>query len=71
MKKLKLPYTAGKNVKLCSHFGKQFGSSSKFYSWQFQSLEKEMASYSSILAGESHRQRSLASYSPWGRKSWT
>ena len=24
-----------------------------------------------FLPGESHRQRSLASYSPWGRKSWT
>ena len=31
-------------------------------------LEKGMATHSSILAGESHRQRSLASYSPWGRK---
>ena len=27
-----------------------------------------MATHSSILAGESHGQRSLASYSPWGRK---
>ena len=31
-------------------------------------LEKEMATHSSILAGESHGQRSLASYSPWGHK---
>ena len=31
-------------------------------------LEKEMASHSSILAGKSHGQRSLAGYSPWGRK---
>ena len=31
-------------------------------------LEKEMATYSSILAGKSHGQRSLACYSPWGRK---
>ena len=31
-------------------------------------LEKEMAIHSSILAGESHGQRSLAGYSPWGRK---
>ena len=31
-------------------------------------LEKEMATHSSILAGESHGQRSLAGYSPWGRK---
>ena len=29
-------------------------------------LEKEMAVYSNILAGEFHGQRSLASYSPWG-----
>ena len=28
-------------------------------------LEKEMATYSSILPGESHGQRSLAGYSPW------
>ena len=36
-------------------------------------LEKEMATYSSILAwrimgGESHGHRSLVGYSPWGRK---
>ena len=31
-------------------------------------LEKEMATHSSILAGESHGQRSLVVYSPWGRK---
>ena len=31
-------------------------------------LEKDMATHSSILAWKSHRQRSLASYSPWGRK---
>ena len=29
-------------------------------------LEKEMAIHSSILPGESHRQRSLEGYSPWG-----
>ena len=28
-------------------------------------LEKEMAAHSSILAGKSHGQRSLAGYSPW------
>ena len=28
-------------------------------------LEKEMATHSSILAGESHRQRRLAGHSPW------
>ena len=33
-------------------------------------LEKEMATHSSILEpGESHGQRSLTGYSPWGRKS--
>ena len=33
-----------------------------------RSLEKEMASNSSILAGASHGQGSLAGYSPWGHK---
>ena len=33
-----------------------------------RSLEKEMATHSSILPGESHGQRSLAGYSPWGHK---
>ena len=31
-------------------------------------LEKEMAIHSSILPGKFHGQRSLVSYSPWGRK---
>ena len=31
-------------------------------------LEKKMATYSSILAGKFHGQRSLMGYSPWGRK---
>ena len=31
-------------------------------------LEKGMATHSSILAGESHGQRSLAGYSPKGRR---
>ena len=31
-------------------------------------LEKEMATHSSILAWEIHRQRSLVGYSPWGGK---
>ena len=31
-------------------------------------LEEGMATHSSILAGESHGQRSLAHYNPWGRK---
>ena len=31
-------------------------------------LEKEMATHSSILAGESHGWRSLVGYSPQGRK---
>ena len=30
--------------------------------------EKEMATRSSFLLGKSYRQRSLAGYSPWGRK---
>ena len=32
------------------------------------SLEKEMATTPAFLPGESHGQRSLAGYSPWGRK---
>ena len=41
-----------------------------FFSFLYDSdlLEKEMATHSSILAGKSHGQRSLAGYSPWGRK---
>ena len=31
-------------------------------------LEEEMATHSSILLGESHGQRILAGYSPWGHK---
>ena len=31
-------------------------------------LEEEMATHSSILAGESHGQRSLAGYSLWGQQ---
>ena len=30
-------------------------------------LEEEMATHSSVLAGESHGQRGLLGYSPWGR----
>ena len=32
------------------------------------SLEEEMATYSSILPGKSHGQRSLAGFGPWGHK---
>ena len=32
------------------------------------SLEKEMATHSSIPAWKIHGQRSLVGYSPWGRK---
>ena len=31
-------------------------------------LEEEMTTYSSILAGETHGQRSLRGFSPWGRR---
>jgi len=30
--------------------------------------EEEMATHSSILPGESHGQRNLVGYSPWGHK---
>ena len=33
-------------------------------------LEEEMATHSVLLSGESHGQRSLAGYRPWGRKEW-
>ena len=33
-----------------------------------ESLEKEMATIPVFLPGESHGQRLLVSYSPWGRK---
>ena len=36
-------------------------------SWE-DPLEKETAIHPSVLARESHGQRSLAGYSPWGRK---
>ena len=36
-------------------------------SWE-DPLEKGMATHSSILPRESHGQRSLVGYSPWGRK---
>ena len=35
---------------------------------QEDSLEKGMATHSSILSGESHRQRNLVGYSPWDHK---
>ena len=34
-------------------------------------LEKEMGTYSSILAGRYYGQRSLVGYSPWGHKEST
>ena len=38
------------------------------FSFHFHALEKEMATHSSILAGEFHGQRSLVNYSPWHHK---
>ena len=38
------------------------------FTFHFHALEKEMATHSSNLPGESHGQRSLAGYSPWGCK---
>ena len=35
---------------------------------QEEPLEEEMAAHSSVLAGESHGQRSLAGYSPRGHR---
>ena len=39
----------------------------RFLGWE-DALEKETATHSSILAGESYGQRNLADFSPWGRK---
>ena len=33
-------------------------------------MEKEMQPTPAFLPGESHRQRSLSGYSPWGLKEW-
>ena len=41
-----------------------------FLDWE-DPLEKEMATHSSILAWRIPKQRSLARYSPWSRKSQT
>ena len=38
---------------------------------QEDTVDKELATHSSILAWEIHGQRSLVSYSPWGHKSQT
>ena len=35
---------------------------------QEDALQEGTATHSSILAGETHGQRSLVGYSPWGRK---
>ena len=39
----------------------------RFLGWE-DSLEKEMATHSSILAWRIHEQGSLVGYSPWGGK---
>ena len=39
----------------------------RIHSWE-DSVDKEMATHSNILSGESHGQRSLVGYSPWGGK---
>ena len=41
-----------------------------FLGWE-DPLEKEMATTTVFLPGESHGQRNLAGYSPWGHKSQT
>ena len=38
------------------------------FTFHFHALEKEMATHSSFLPGESLGQRSLAGYSPWDGK---
>jgi len=39
----------------------------QYLGWE-DDLEKAMSTHSSILAGEFHEHKSLACYSPWGRK---
>ena len=39
----------------------------QFLGWE-DPLEEEMAIHTSTVSGNSHRQRILASYSPWGHK---
>ena len=34
-------------------------------------LENELSTHPSFWPGESHGQKSLLGYSPWGHKSWT
>ena len=41
---------------------------SSILAWRIQSLRKAMATILLFLPGESHGQRSLADYSPWGCK---
>ena len=41
----------------------------QFLSWE-DPLEEGLATHSSILPGESHGQRSLVGYRPWGRREW-
>ena len=38
------------------------------FTFYFHALEKEMATHSVFLPGESHGQRNLVGYSPWRRK---
>jgi len=41
------------------------GTRVQFLGWE-DVLQKRMATHSNILAGDSHRERSLVGYSPWG-----
>ena len=52
----------GKNLRLGSFTGY------KYLLWSWDPLEEGMATHFRILAGESHEQRSLLGYSPWGHK---
>ena len=48
--------------------GLEMATHSSILAWRIQSLRKEMATILQFLPGESHGQRSLADYSPWGCK---
>ena len=56
-------------VRLVAQIGKSLLAMKETWVWSLgweDALEKEMATHSSILAGKSHGQRSLAGCSPWG-----
>ena len=54
-------------AQMVKHLPVMQGTQVRSLGWE-DTLEKGMATHSSILAGKSHGQRMLVGYSPWGRK---